>query len=272
ILCNLQFMALAASVNPPPVVKMVAPTQGFVLPGAFVPASGPSGPHCSASMQLPQLPQLPQMPQMPQLPQMHRSPNIHVPSAWNKPHGDAHPIIPPSLTPAFSPAVGYRSQHALYPSENEHWASLVHHPPPVATISLDVSAVYEGGPRKGRQHGTPFGSICEGKKGVDACITAPQLVTPTLQTIVPRIQTFCPEYTWHTAEFFVHDAGWVDLSNHLEPFQPYFYQECLQPGTQKNSRTMIFKSKQFSLFVVVPQSQWLEYKDSAKRKESTAAS
>jgi hypothetical protein len=35
---------------------------------------------------------------------------------------------------------------------------------------------------------------------------------------------------------------------------------------------MIFKSKQFSLFVVVPQSQWLEYEDFAERMESTAAS
>ncbi|KIK74940.1 hypothetical protein PAXRUDRAFT_515815 [Paxillus rubicundulus Ve08.2h10] len=124
---------------------MVAPTRGFVPPGASVPASGPSGPHRPASMQ------------PPQPPQMHRGPNVHVPSAWNEPHGNARPIIPPSLAPAFPPAVGYGPQHALYPSERECWAGLAHCPPPAETISLDVSAVYEGGPRKGRQHGTPFG-------------------------------------------------------------------------------------------------------------------
>lgn len=145
MLRNLKFMALAASVNLPPVVAMVASTQGFVPPGASVPASGPSGPHCPASMQ------------PPQPPQMHRGPNVHIPSAWNEPHENTHPIIPPSLAPAFPPAVGYGLQHALYPSEREHWVGLAHRPPPAEIISLDVSAVYEGGPRKGRQCGTPFG-------------------------------------------------------------------------------------------------------------------
>ncbi|KIK91876.1 hypothetical protein PAXRUDRAFT_148509 [Paxillus rubicundulus Ve08.2h10] len=258
-----------ASINPPPVVAM--------MPG---PSSGTS--QFSSSMFLPPLSLQPRrynMPAPPPQQQPHAvsqrsGPDVYVPSAWNLP---SQPILPravpnqPSLPHG---AVGYGAQHALYPAERERWARMAYCPPAVETISLDISAVYKGGPRKGRQRGTPIGSICEGRKDIDARITAPELVTIALDTIIPCIEAFCRQFPWRPREFVVHDVRWADLTKHPIPSQPYFYRECLQPSSRKNSKAMVFKTKLFSLFVVVPDSQWQDYQDFLEDLEtrSTATS
>jgi hypothetical protein len=43
--------------------------------------------------------------------------------------------------------------------------------------------------------------------------------------------------------------------------KPYFYDECLHVSKAKNSRAMVFKTEQFSIFVVVPEKQWEEFQE-----------
>ncbi|KIJ07416.1 hypothetical protein PAXINDRAFT_19392 [Paxillus involutus ATCC 200175] len=74
-------------------------------------------------------------------------------------------------------------------------------------------------------------------------------------------EAFCPKFLWRDAEFVVRDISWVDLSKHTEQHEPYFYKECFQTNSRKNSKVSVFKSKQFSLYVVVPEAQWHEYED-----------
>jgi len=100
-------------------------------------------------------------------------------------------------------------------------------------------------------------NICEGKKDIDALITANGLVTIAFETIIPKIRMFCPSFPWRVNEFVVRDTEWVDLGAHRAPL-PYFYSQCLQPA-RKNSNIYTFKPKQFALFVVVPAAQWAEY-------------
>ena len=100
-------------------------------------------------------------------------------------------------------------------------------------------------------------NICEGKKDIDAKITADDLVTIAHDTINPKIEAFCPTFPWRFDEFVVRDTEWVDLSAHNSP-SPYFYSQCLQP-TRKSANTYTFKTKQFALIVVVPAIQWAEY-------------
>jgi hypothetical protein len=57
----------------------------------------------------------------------------------------------------------------------------------------------------------------------------------------------------------VWDGKWVDLSTY-QAGQPYFLDQCLQASC-KALKPVIFKSKQFSLMVVAPQTRWLEYED-----------
>jgi hypothetical protein len=51
----------------------------------------------------------------------------------------------------------------------------------------------------------------------------------------------------------------VDLSSH-QPLVAYFYDQC-QQLSRKGSKTMVFKSKQFALMVIVPEAQWIEYEN-----------
>jgi hypothetical protein len=96
-------------------------------------------------------------------------------------------------------------------------------------------------------------------KDIDARIDAPGLIVIALDTILPKIVAFCSGFNWHDDEFVVWDAQWVDLSKHPAG-ELYFLSQCLQAG-RKDSKTMVFKTKQFSLMVVAPQSRWLEYED-----------
>ncbi|KIO09155.1 hypothetical protein M404DRAFT_132723 [Pisolithus tinctorius Marx 270] len=146
--------------------------------------------------------------------------------------------------PLLPPHAGYTSQHSCYSQECQWWARWSFTSPPAETITLKISAHYEA-------------NICEGKKDIDATISAQDLVMVALKTIVPKVKTFCPTFPWWFNEFVVHDTDWVDLSAHHSPL-PYFYPECLQPAC-KNPNSVVFKSKQFQLYVVVPAAQWHEY-------------
>ena len=101
-------------------------------------------------------------------------------------------------------------------------------------------------------------NICEGKKDIDAMISASNLVTIALKTIIPKIEAFCPAFPWRVDEFVVRDTEWVDLAAH-DSSAPYFYFQCLH-ATRKDANVCTFKPKQFALFVVVPATQWADYK------------
>jgi hypothetical protein len=64
-------------------------------------------------------------------------PDIAVPSSWAQP--------------------GYSVNHAQYGAEQEHWAKQAYAVPPVETISLEITTVWEGGNRRKGAHGIPFG-------------------------------------------------------------------------------------------------------------------
>ncbi|KIK77834.1 hypothetical protein PAXRUDRAFT_17241 [Paxillus rubicundulus Ve08.2h10] len=128
---------------------------------------------------------------------------------------------------------------------------MAHCPPSAETISLEISAVYEGGVRKKGARGNAIGSICEGLKDIDVMSMAFELATIALETVVPRIKAYYPQF-------------------HCP--RPYFYDECLHPSTCKNSKAMTFKTKQFCLLVVVPKSQWEEFEDFHDKMENTTAS
>ncbi|KAG2368382.1 hypothetical protein BDR07DRAFT_1478152 [Suillus spraguei] len=136
-------------------------------------------------------------------------------------------------------------------------------------ISLEILAVNEGGSQKKGGHGTPFGSICERKKDIDAQIDAPGLIKIALDTVWPRIQSFCPAFQWQYEEFIVRDSRWVDLLGH-HACEPYFYSQCVQAG-RKGLKPPIFKTKQFALMVIVPESQWHKYGKWTERAEEDDA-
>ncbi|KAF9232882.1 hypothetical protein BU15DRAFT_67057 [Melanogaster broomeanus] len=283
-----------SSINPPPVATM----PRSVVP--LYPSSSTSG------AGRPFLPST----------QQFQGPDVQVPSAWRNPPQPVNPhfqvgastrtqaLQAPSPIPPHSQAVpppspiigaGYAAEHARYASERDRWARLSFCPPPAETISLDFTALYDGGPRRSRLRGTQIGAsilffstsyfyyrwsranfclqnICEGKRDIDARITTPELVKLALTTIVPCLKDHCPRFQWREDEFVVRDSQWVDLSKHADPFAPYFFKDCLQPSTRKNSKALVFKSKQFSLYVVIPEPQWLEYQDFIEKMDEDAAS
>lgn len=102
-----------------------------------------------------------------------------------------------------------------------------------------------------------FQNICEGKKDIDARIDAPCLISLALDTIGPKIEAFAPGFPWRQDKFLVRDGAWVDLATHPAD-APYFYSQCLHPS-RKGSRAMVFKTRQFTVFVVVPMAQWDDY-------------
>ncbi|KAI5985229.1 hypothetical protein F5J12DRAFT_787431 [Pisolithus orientalis] len=81
------------------------------------------------------------------------SPDIHVPSAWQVPCDMAQ--IHLGECNVLSQV--QQQQHALYHAQQDHWMNQVYQPPPSETISLEISALHEGGPQKGHMHATPFG-------------------------------------------------------------------------------------------------------------------
>ncbi|KAI6038017.1 hypothetical protein EDC04DRAFT_2604309 [Pisolithus marmoratus] len=139
-------------------------------------------------------------------------PDIHVPSAWQRP-GKVVQLHPTDL------------------QVQDHWMNQAYQSPSSKMISLEISALHEGGPRKGHMHGTPFGCICEGMKDIDACATTPELVTTALAKLTPKISNFCLQFLWRPSKCVVHDSSWVNLSSVPDPMQPYFYHDCLHLST-----------------------------------------
>ncbi|KAI6106204.1 hypothetical protein EV401DRAFT_2124659 [Pisolithus croceorrhizus] len=207
------------------------------------------------------------------------SPDIAVPSTWlaeckplplsqpgympQQARPGASPMLPPATLP---PHLGYTSEHSCYNQEYDWWAQWTYTSPPAETITLKILVHFEGGPKHGHSQSTPFGNTCEGKKDIDAHICAHDLVPIALQMIIPKVKKFCPMFPWHFDEFNVCDMDWVDLGEH-HSLVPYFYSQCLQP-THKNARGMAFKSKQFTLYVVVPAAQWVEYEAFMEKEDS----
>ncbi|KIK32291.1 hypothetical protein CY34DRAFT_47153, partial [Suillus luteus UH-Slu-Lm8-n1] len=133
---------------------------------------------------------------------------------------------------------GYSANHIMYGAERERWAKQAYSIPPAETISLEISAVQQGGNKRKGSHRLSFGvcmhivpieNICEGKKDIDVQIDAPQLITLALKMVRSKILAFAPGFPWHEDEFIICDGGWVDLSNH-PPNLAYFYKQCVQPS------------------------------------------
>ncbi|KIK77273.1 hypothetical protein PAXRUDRAFT_17625 [Paxillus rubicundulus Ve08.2h10] len=178
---------------------------------------------------------------------LSKGPQVHVPSAWS--------AVPAGSAPLSAGSTGYRAQHLQYALQCNYWAHAAHCTPSAEMISLDISALYEGGSRKKGPRRNQIGNICKGLKDINALITAPEFISLALETITPRIRAHCPQFPWQVDEFVIRDAKWVDLSQH-SPLLPYFYHECLHQASCKNSKAMVFKTKQFSLYVVIPEGQW----------------
>ncbi|KAG2131696.1 uncharacterized protein EDB93DRAFT_1108020 [Suillus bovinus] len=187
-----------------------------------------------------------------------RCPDITVPLLWQQPPVGSSQNRVPGPT-------GYSAHHAQYSLEREQWAKLAYAPPPVETITLEITAVYEGNSWKKSGRGINFGNICEGKKDIDARLDTPSLIAIAFDTILPKILTFGRGFPWRTQEFVVRDAAWVDLSGHL-PAIPYFLAQCLVQSRHA-PKTTTFKTKEFSLMVVVPAVQWSEYEEWLERTE-----
>ncbi|KAG2043747.1 hypothetical protein BDR03DRAFT_1004992 [Suillus americanus] len=127
---------------------------------------------------------------------MDCGPDIAVPLSWQHPSASSnHKRV--------SSAAGYSAHHAQYGLERERWAKLAYALPPAETITLEISAVYEGNSRKKSGWGINFGNICEGKKDIDAHMDAPTLIELTLDTVLPKILAFGSGFPWRTEEFVV---------------------------------------------------------------------
>ncbi|KAG2128311.1 uncharacterized protein EDB93DRAFT_1256762 [Suillus bovinus] len=170
-----------------------------------------------------------------------QGPDILVPSSWQ--HSQSlgqHRVASGGIGTG-----GYSAYHAQYSSECERWAKLLYTPPLAETITLEVSAVHEGNSQRKAGRGINIGNICEGKKDINAWIDAPGLIALVLDMVVPKL--------------FMRDAAWVDLSTH-QPNVPYFFSQCLVPS-HRGQKAPTFKSKQFTLAVIVPAAQWNEYEN-----------
>jgi len=136
----LVFKVFIASVNPPPVMAIsnsAQPNVGNL--GALVPPQSLQAPRYSFAPPFPPAP-------------FTGGPNVYVPSAWKKDQQPAPPMAHPAASShlmALPPgSSGYGAQHLQYAAQRECWARMAHRPPPVETISLEISAVFEAGGKK----------------------------------------------------------------------------------------------------------------------------
>ncbi|KAL4068881.1 hypothetical protein V8B97DRAFT_2104761 [Scleroderma yunnanense] len=155
--------------------------------------------------------------------------NVYIPSAWQK----VQQLAPPVAHPAVS------SHLMALPSGSLGYK----------TISLEISAVFKARGKKKNVHSNNISSICEGLKDIDTQSTAHELASIALGT-----------------RFVVHDSKWVNITRHTS-IQPYFYNKCLHPSNQKGSKAVAFKTKQFRLFVIIPETQWEEFETFFKKLE-----
>lgn len=110
-------------------------------------------------------------------------------------------------------------------------------------------------------------NIREGKWDIDVHVDAPGLIQIAINTIRPKLAMFSGGFIWHTEDFTVCDSTWVDLSTHSASIA-YFYSQCLV-AAKRTSKTMTFKTKQFTLMVVVLESQWEEFEDWTEKVEES---
>ncbi|KIM55288.1 hypothetical protein SCLCIDRAFT_134941, partial [Scleroderma citrinum Foug A] len=181
-------------------------------------------------------------------------PNVYVPSAWNNVQLQAPPAASGALVALLPGSLGYGSQHLQYGAQQECWVHIAHHPPPTEIISLEISAVFESGRKKRNICSNNIGSICEGLKDIDAQSTAYELASIALCTVVLCIKVYYPSFRWQENEFIICDSKWVNLMQHPST-QLYFYGDCLDTSNQKNLKAMVFKTKQFGLFIIIPEVQ-----------------
>ncbi|KAI6020376.1 hypothetical protein PISMIDRAFT_23990 [Pisolithus microcarpus 441] len=149
-------------------------------------------------------------------------PSVHVLSAWQKLPLPANPRASGHIVALPPGSTSYNVQHMQYAAQREHW------------------------------------NICEGLKDIDALSTAHELAVIAQKTLVLHIKAYCPQFQWREDEFIVCDSKWVNLGRHPSP-QAYFYNDCLHASNQKGLKVMVFKSKQFMLFVIMPANQWEEF-------------
>ncbi|KAG1744423.1 hypothetical protein EDB19DRAFT_1827030 [Suillus lakei] len=185
-------------------------------------------------------------------------PNVAIPTSWQ---GLAVLAAPSRLTGP----IGYLSHHGMYATEHQRWAKATYSTPIAIadTISLEISAIHEAGSHNKKI----IANICKGEKDIDARIDAPDLMRLALDTVLPKLCAFGDTFAWHDEEFTVQDSTWVDLSTH-PPFELYFLLQFMQP-VQGAGKAPIFKMKQFTLLMVVPESQWQEFE--LWQEESQAA-
>ncbi|KAG2154170.1 uncharacterized protein EDB93DRAFT_1248377 [Suillus bovinus] len=180
----------------------------------------------------------------PPVPRRHAvtGPDVAIPTSWQ---GSAASLIPLRLTGA----VGYSSHHGLYGRERLRWAKAAYATPGAVlaaeTILLKISAVHEVGIRNPEAYQLEYGlpyytNICEGKKDIDA----PGLISLTLETVLPKLCAFGGMFSWRNEEFIVRDSGWPG-----------------RKGPKGAIKGPTFKTKQFTLMVVVPEHQWNEFED-----------
>ncbi|KAI5990965.1 hypothetical protein EDD15DRAFT_2197753 [Pisolithus albus] len=236
-----------SSVNPPPVIAMLNSTPNMVT------LSRPMPPPLLATAQHKFAPGFQSSPSMIHSEHPPGGPSVHVPSAWQKCPSPANPRASGHIVALPPGSTSYNVQHMQYAAQCEHWVHMAHNPPPAETISLEIWAVFEGGGKKKNLR-----NICEGLKDIDALSTAHELAAIAQKTLVPRIKAYCPQFQWREDVFIVHDSKWVDLGRHPSP-QSYFYNDCLHASNWKGLKAMVFKSKQFMLFVIVPANQWEEF-------------
>ncbi|KAL4065804.1 hypothetical protein V8B97DRAFT_2025593 [Scleroderma yunnanense] len=152
-------------------------------------------------------------------------PSIHVPSTWQKVPQPANPRPSGHVMTLPPGSTGYSAQHMHYVAQHEHWACMAHNPPPAETISLEIWAVF-GAREKKRTYKQTTSNICEGLKDINVLSTACELAAIALETVVLCIKVYFPQF------------------------------HC----NQKGLKGMVFKPKQFTLFIVMPANQWEEFK------------
>jgi hypothetical protein len=77
-------------------------------------------------------------------------PDIAMPLLWQQ------PPVSSSQNRVPGPA-GYSAHHTQYSLECERWAKLAYAPPPAETITLEITAVYEGNSQKKSRRDINFG-------------------------------------------------------------------------------------------------------------------
>jgi len=171
-----------------------------------------------------------------------------------------------------SQASGYSSHHAHYGSECKRWAKLSYAIPAAQTISLEISLFMRAGSGERVVVALPLGYVfylqnCGlvindislehlwGPKGYQCSYQCTWTYNNCTWYHPAKDLDFCSDFVWYDNEFVVQDGKWVDLSTH-QARQPYFLNQCWQ-ASHKALKPVIFKSKQFSLMVVAPQTHWL---------------